>query len=510
MSNGRQKIYLFTCLLLIGSIIFAYQSNAQKAKDSWAAVIPPTWVDAEMLELEIPLANPIGSPKHINADYYYRIPERQIYKSYPMYSPGKEPSGYLDWLKQQEPEIAFDVTKLKTESDWIKAGELVFDAPVSLFPVDANATVRTPEWYAKLGMPLTKEGINPFMRYVVAQKGRVLVGFRSCAECHTRVLADGSIIKGAQGNFPFDRADAFDVRAIAGRIKVEDIRSLEMANFYAPWIKPGLSEQLERMSAEEIAQAHEAIPPGVVARHRTSSFYPVQIPDLIGVKERKYLDRTGLQHHRSIVDLMRYGALNQGADDLASYAGFIPGARDSRTLPEPKTQRRYSDAQLYALALYLYSLQPPANPNKFDALAKRGQRVFEQQGCAKCHTPPLYTNNRLTPVDGFAVPEEHKKKYDILPVSVGTDPSLALKTRRGTGYYKVPSLKGVWYRGPFEHSGSVATLEDWFDPKRLRDDYMPTGFVGYGLKTRGVKGHEFGLQLSAEDKRALIAFLKTL
>lgn len=36
------------------------------------------------------------------------------------------------------------------------------------------------------------------------------------------------------------------------------------------------------------------------------------------------------------------------------------------------------------------------------------------------------------------------------------------------------------------------------------------GFEGYGGKTRAVKGHEFGLQLSAEDKRALIVFLKTL
>jgi hypothetical protein len=94
--------------------------------------------------------------------------------------------------------------------------------------------------------------------------------------------------------------------------------------------------------------------------------------------------------------------------------------------------------------------------------------------------------------------------------SVGTDPDLALRTRRGTGYYKVPSLKGVWYRGPFEHSGSVATLEGWFDPRRLRDDYVPTGFKGYGVRTRAVKGHEFGLNLSATDKAALIAFLKAL
>jgi hypothetical protein len=56
----------------------------------------------------------------------------------------------------------------------------------------------------------------------------------------------------------------------------------------------------------------------------------------------------------------------------------------------------------------------------------------------------------------------------------------------------------------------VATLEDWFDRRRLRDDYVPTGHIGYGLQTRPVPGHRFGLDLSAEDKKALIAFLKTL
>jgi hypothetical protein len=116
----------------------------------------------------------------------------------------------------------------------------------------------------------------------------------------------------------------------------------------------------------------------------------------------------------------------------------------------------------------------------------------------------------LTPVAGFAVPDDHVRKYDVLPRSVGTDPFLALRTRRGTGYYKVPSLRGVWYRGPFEHNGSVATLEDWFDPRRLRDDYVPTGFRGAGVVTRAVTGHPFGLGLSADDRRALVAFLRTL
>ena len=136
--------------------------------------------------------------------------------------------------------------------------------------------------------------------------------------------------------------------------------------------------------------------------------------------------------------------------------------------------------------------------------------MFEKERCAKCHEPPLYTNNRLVPVPGFDVPKEHRELYDIQRKKVGTDPTLSLTTRRGTGYYKVPSLRGVWYRGPFTHDGSIATLEDWFDPKRLEKDYVPTGWRGPDGGPRPIVGHEFGLDLSAEDKRALIAFLKTL
>jgi cytochrome c peroxidase len=85
-----------------------------------------------------------------------------------------------------------------------------------------------------------------------------------------------------------------------------------------------------------------------------------------------------------------------------------------------------------------------------------------------------------------------------------------MKTRRGTGYYKVPSLKGVWYRTMFGHSGWRATLEDWFDPHRTRDNYVPIGFKPYGAQTYAVKGHSFGLGLSDSDRTALIAFLRTL
>ncbi len=476
--------------------------------------IPKTWEDAAIDAIELPLAVPAYSPVHVRADFYYAIPVRPIFKSYPIYAPGKEPPGYLEWLLRQEPELAFNASRLCTEQDWIRAGEIVFDAPILYDTRGAfggpisRAAVADPAWYRKTGVQTASDGVMPYARYVIRKKGVVEVGNFSCATCHTRVLPGGAVLKGAQGNFPLDAVAAYGERIAANDPEAaEGLRRGWRFLYATPWLSP---DPVEQLSFGQIVAARESIPAGVLARQRSSPLSPAQIPDLIGVKDRRYLDHSGLVRHRGIADLMRYAALNQGADDVASYGGFIPAVALNRRMPPAKAFRRYSDEQLYALALYVYSLRPPPNPNRFDRLAGRGRRVFHREGCGACHTPPLYTNNMLTPVEGFQVPADHLRKYDILPMVIGTDSNLTLRTRRGTGYYKVPSLKGVWYRGPFEHMGSVATLEDWFDPRRLRDDYVPTGFAGYGVRTRAVKGHEFGVNLSPAEKTALIAFLRTL
>lgn len=505
MSCKRIKFVVVT-ILVAGSIFVVPGQRKAHVSSNFTPVIPRVWDDAEMARLQLPLIDSTASPKQISSDYYYRIPVRTIYKNYPVYTPGKEPAGYLEWLKQQEPESAFDPSALKTEADWIRAGELIFDSPISYDNIAQIADVRNSAWYEKLGVPATKDGTLPWFRYVIREKGKVELGTVSCGMCHTRVMPDGTVVKGAQGNFPFERATAL----IVNRFKDEQLLGFERSFFGAPWIKPDPLHEIQKMSREKLAEMHAAIPPGVVARHGTNPLFPPQVPDLIGIKDRKYLDHTGLQLHRSIVDMMRYAALNQGTDNLASYGGFIPGARDFRSLPDPLKVLRNSDEQLYALSLFIYSLKPPRNPNKPDRLVAQGQKVFEREGCAGCHRPQLYTSNSLVAVDDFRVPGEHRQLYDILWSSVGTDPRLAMQTRRGTGYYKVPTLKGVWYRGPFEHNGSVATLEDWFDPRRLEDDYVPTAFKGAGVTTRAVKGHRFGLGLSASDRQTLISFLKSL
>lgn len=470
--------------------------------ERYRPVVPKVWDDAVMPHLELPLSRPEYSPKHVSETFYYQIPVRPIYKSYPVYHPDREPKGYVDWLRTQDPEILWDAAKLKTREDWIRAGEVVFDAPISYGSLMLTADsltgaeslyVRDKAFYTAVQPPLTRDGVLPVYRYVIRKKGRIDIGMLSCGMCHTRVMPDGSVVKGAQGNFPFDRAMAYHARE-GGSAAIEANRKLARLLWFTPGLTPPFFSNFDRKGPEDIARALETHPGGVLTRHRSGPWAPIQVPDLIGVAARKYLDRTGLQQNRGPVDLMRYAALNQGGDDLSSFGGFVPASEFAGPTLDPKAATRYSDEQLFALVQFLASIQPPANPNPFDQLAAAGKIVFDREGCAQCHTPPLYSNNKLTPAAGFTVPAEHRTRYDILNVVVGTDPALTLQTRRGTGYYKVPSLRGVWYREYFGHAGASRTLEDWLDPAR----------------TQTVKGHEFGLKLSSRDRKALIAFLKTL
>jgi hypothetical protein len=504
-ANGIDRITAVKSLVAVA--IWACCAEASGEPAVYRPEIPKVWVEAEWEQLDVPVPVAAYAQRPVRADYYYRIPVTPIYKSYPVYAPGRAPVGYMEKLKRLRPELAFDPTLLKSKEDWVRAGEIVFDAPATYGTEVNQEEAADPEWYRQTGIPVAKDGTIPWIRYVIRGTGTVEVGNLSCGFCHTRVLADGTVLKGGQSNFSFDRSIAFRDRR---RGKASEIRNNWLGLFTVQWV-PEMQRRLERSSVEEIWAAHESIPPGVFARNRSSPYYPPANPDLIGVKNRRYLDRTGSARHRGIGDLMRYASMAQGVEFLSSFGGFIPsGEENFSKLPPAETQERFSDEQLYALAMYLYSLEPPANPNRRDARAEAGSKVFQREGCAGCHPPPHYTNNKLLPVAGFRVPPEHLKKYDVLPVAIGTDPRLTLQTRRGTGYYKVPSLRGVWYRSVFEHNGSVAALEDWFDERRLREDYVPTGFKGVGVKTRAVPGHEFGLKLAPEEKAALIAFLKTL
>ncbi len=176
-----------------------------QASDAFRPQIPKTWDDTEMGSVEIPLSHKEYSPKHVSADFYYRIPVRPMYQSYPVYHPHREPAGYVEWLRGREPRLIWDRSKLRTREDWIQAGEFVFDSPIAYGAIavgpghSEQLYVRSRSWYKKVNPPLSRDGVLPFMRYIVRQKGKVEIGILACAMCHTRVLSDGSILKRRSG-----------------------------------------------------------------------------------------------------------------------------------------------------------------------------------------------------------------------------------------------------------------------------------------------------------------------
>src|SRR5690349_17442670 len=77
-------------------------------KPPYPPQIPKAWVEAELEQMDVPVSQPAYSQKAVSPDYYYRIPVTLIYKSYPVYAPGRAPAGYMEKLKRLRPELAFD------------------------------------------------------------------------------------------------------------------------------------------------------------------------------------------------------------------------------------------------------------------------------------------------------------------------------------------------------------------------------------------------------------------
>jgi hypothetical protein len=509
---------------LIASILFA-SAVAFAADDAKRSLldIPKVWDEAALQDWITPLAGLNARPTHMSAKEYYSMPEWN-FRSYPVYMPGSEPEGYWEMLQHVGPKPLIEPDKLKTEADWIEAGRRVFgeaDAPqLTTFDPQVIAQFRRREFLEQQRVRPGPNGTLPF-RWVPTKQGVALSRGGSCGGCHVLQKADGTRIVGASARAEVSRTSPF---------QAEGLRTdfLESANhvlrgappFFmgsgalgdwlyqawgVPWLKDDPNLRLKNLTpAEYNALVVGERQGGAITRWNGSILFPAKMPDLIGIKDRRYIDHTATHLHRGIGDLMRYAAQVTFAEvtDFGPYRVLAPDTR--------RVQARWPDAALYALALYIYSLQPPPNPNPFDAKAEAGRKIFVREGCATCHTPPLYTNNKLTLATGFTPPRNNPASLDLLPISVDTDPGLALRTRKGTGYYKVPSLKGLWYRGHYLHDGSVASLEEMFDPDRLKASHVSGGWMPAGAKSHAIQGHEFGLKLVPDERAQLIAFLRTL
>ena len=486
-------------------------------RSSYRPAIPTTWDEKMLADWATPLAGLNARPAHISAEQYYAMPVDNL-KTYPVYLAGREPEGYWQMLNTVGPKPMIEPARLHSEADWIAAGRTVFEEMDHIHlrtydPKFIQAARRGESAFPR------SDGTAANLRWVPTKDG-VALGFPNCANCHVAKLRDGTEIAGAsllaypqQRTGPAGPSLINQVQLAKGYIDggspigmtTGTLGSRLYQAFGVPWNLSDPHTTLKTATQADYDQWFAAgVRGGALPRWNGSFYFPAKIPDIIGIKDRKYIDHTATHLNRGIGDLMRYAALVSWAEstDFGSHKILGEGAE----LP----RGRRSDETLYALALYLQSLTPPPNPNPVDENAKAGEKLFRQEGCAGCHVPPLYTSNKLTLANGFTPPKELPSTLDVLPVSVGTDPGLALHTRKGTGFYKVPSLKGVWYRGHYLHDGSAASLEEMFDPERLSDAHVPGGYTPPGTKGRAIRGHEFGLKLKPPERAQLIAFLRTL
>jgi hypothetical protein len=137
-----------------------------------------------------------------------------------------------------------------------------------------------------------------------------------------------------------------------------------------------------------------------------------------------------------------------------------------------------------ALAQYLWSLADGVPPPG-DA-ASPGRALFEAR-CAACHAGDVLTSAPRPLAE------------------IGTDPALGLSPDRGTGFYRVPSLRGVGARPSLFHDGALPSVDALLDPSRITDGYRG------GARVAGpVRGHVFGLDLAPPDRAALADYVRAL
>jgi hypothetical protein len=473
--------------------------------------IPKAWNDHDLSDWATPLRGLGLPPTFLSESEFEKIPVARLYRAYPVYHPDHEPPGYWDWLQKQTPKPLLESANLHTEADWVAAGRIVFhelSGPVTRQNADLIPLVRSREALARAGIKTLPDGTLSLL-WVVTPEG-VIPAQGNCQGCHTRYLPEGTTIDGAAANHqgtvllrlsapPEGRLAA----AFAG-MDIETLRAEAYRRMSVPWLVDDPYNAVKSMTREDIVElaSIDERSDNQIHPRGGGGLFPTKTLDLNGVRDRKYLNHTATHLNRGVGDIMRY-TLNITCCGSRAYGSY-------RVTPENVAPTRYPDDILFALATYVYSLDPPPSPYRNDPLASDGAKIFERERCGVCHTPPLYTNNKLTLAKGFTPPPDHPYKNDIMPLSVGTDPGRAMQSRVGTGFYRVPSLRGVWYRNFFGHGADVTSLEDWFDPARLRADYVPSGWKGFKQTHRAVTGHEFGLRLPAAEKRALIAFLKTL
>lgn len=199
------------------------------------------------------------------------------------------------------------------------------------------------------------------------------------------------------------------------------------------------------------------------------------------------------------------------AETLDGVVGKLAASKDYGTAFERAFGSPEITAEKIGLALENFLLTITSHDSKFDR-AQRGveklsadeQRGFELfmtereprlgslgADCFHCHGGPLFTDHQFRN-NGLAITEADPGRFKVTKSSIDR------------GAFATPSLRNIALTAPYMHDGRFATLEEVID--HYSEGVKRTETLDPNL----AKHPDGGLHLSADDKRALVAFLRSL
>ncbi|MCK6546548.1 hypothetical protein L6R52_11930 [Myxococcota bacterium] len=326
----------------------------------------------------------------------------------------------------------------------------------------------------------------------------------TCALCHVSALPDGTLWLGAPS-------------------QVLDLDHFRLA-VDERWVAAGNPSMLTDLEREKL----RAYGPGRTAADSSNYYRPVpaDFPPYFNLSERTHMNYMGTGQNLRTEAVFSLYAFGAGA----------PNAREARVKLPPAEV-------LDPFLSFLGALDPPPAPPTDPALVARGRAVFDAERCGTCHHVGDLAADEVTPLDTSTTARDRvpgddpawprgsiatSRLHRVLQDGDPDDPNAGadddrigdylelifengLAIRRTDGY-RVSDLRGLAYTAPYLHNGSVPTLDDLLRPAAERPATFTRGTftIDTTIAGNGNGGHEFGVTLSAEDRAALVEYLRSL
>jgi cytochrome c peroxidase len=223
-----------------------------------------------------------------------------------------------------------------------------------------------------------------------------------------------------------------------------------------------------------------------------------------------------------------------GLQDAYTYLSLIQAAFQPEYWDVPDVAENF--ALFFGMAVQAYESTLISNDSRFDrfsdgdrsalsAQEQAGLRLFQTRECTDCHLGPEFTMASFTSINRRGRVQRVRTGFlsdtgffhtGVRPAS--EDPGLDKKDDFGrpfslaavenpdarlgiSGAFKTPGVRDVEFTGPYFHNGGTATLEQVVEFYNRGGDFPGAPNLSPDVR---------GLNLSSDDRAALVAFMKAL